>query len=443
MIATRYPIEHLPLTYRRVAYQPVLEAIRVRKSLYVTSLSGMGKTHLLRFVGYRRDLHRQAFGDEAERMAFVVLDFHGVGDPAALYPSLLAETCRQLQVPPRQPAPGATPAAVVGELVEVLLEQAPTISNCVFLFDGLEMLYADRPELEAFLRQLRLVRDNLGGAASFILGAKPPLPEVETLGGNFAYLLDDPPVLWLALLDAAEAEIMTEDLRQTQGLEFDSAQIRPLLEYVGGHARLLKECLILLSRGRISLDIVPAAWMEAIQTSSIIRRLCAQIWADLLEEDQRLLQGLARNQAPPGPLDGAIVHRVGLVGRGPDGGWRITSPLLADYAQRRKTERVRQEDRTSLAEVRLQYHELRYRALPSIRLRPKEYDIMKLLLEAEGEVVERRTLIDVAWPNEVETDVFEDNNLNTVISGLRTKLRQKGYPFQIKGIRKRGYQLLY
>lgn len=443
MILTRYPLDNYPLSYRRAAYEPLLEAIKARKSVYLASLTGMGKTHLLKFLAYRRDLHQHAFGSGADNLLFVLVDFHSVGDLAGLYTTFLAETYRHLGLPAVETPESGVPAAIVGELTAALLQHTMGPSAFVFIFDGLEMLFPVEAELEAFLKQLRTLRDNLGGAVSFILGAKPPLPDIETLGGNFAYLLDDPPLVWLPLLTEEEVSLMAAALQEQLELAVDLDRGRPLFEYVGGHPRLLKECLLQWHRGRISLEAPAADWRRALQGSAIVQRLCQQIWADLPAIDQALLQALARGGHPTGEVAGSVVHRVGLVTGGAAGraAWRIASPLLADFV---RTLRVSEPARPAVDwvdDITLHYHELRYRTLPAIPLRPKEYDVMNLLVQARGEVVERQDLIDAAWPNEVETEVFEDNNLNTVISGLRGKLRKEKYPLKIRNIRKRGYQL--
>lgn len=442
MSLSLYPVENYPLSYRRQAYTPLIEAIKGQKSLFVTSVTGMGKTHLLKFLVYRRELHRQAFGEDAERTVFVPVDFHGVGDSANLYATLLAETYRRLNLREKEIPASAVPAALVGELISTLVQEAPQVSMFVFVFDGLEMLYGNEADLAAFLKQLRVLRDDLGGAASFILGTKPPLPNIDALGGNFAYLLDDPPLVWLPLLTAQEMEVMAAALAPQLDLPEDAPEIKPVLDYVGGHPRLLKECLVQLSRGKLSLENPPETWRGQLQSSSIIQRLCRQIWRDLPLEEQALLQAASLGQRPIQPIAGTIVHQIKLLSRTDSGQWRIASPLFNDYVKNQQP-RPSGLARRWISDVKLLPHEFRYRNLSPIRLRPKEYDIMKPLVETGGEVVARDALIDAAWPADFETGVQEDANLNAVISGLRRKLKKADYPFEIKGIRKRGYQLRF
>lgn len=376
-------------------------------------------------------------------MSFILVDLHFVSDVSALYSTIFAETCRHLGLRQRNASISDAPAAVVGELISVLLQEFSKSITFVFAFDGLEMLYKTESELAAFFKYMRMLRDNLGGAVSFILSAKPPLPNINVLGGNFAYLLDDPSVVWVRLLTQQELPVIIESLSKTIDPSLDMDLARPIIEYVGGHRRLLKECLILLNRGRISVEDPPEVWRAQLQGSAIVQRLCQQIWADLPASDRALLQALARGRQPSGEVAETVVHRVGLVTGGAAGraAWRIASPLLADFV---RTLRVAEPARPAgdwIDDITLHYHEFRFRTLPAIPLRPKEYDVMNLLVQARGEVVERQDLIDAAWPNEVESEVLEDNNLNTVISGLRGKLRKEKYPFKIKNIRKRGYQL--
>ena len=74
----------------------------------------------------------------------------------------------------------------------------------------------------------------------------------------------------------------------------------------------------------------------------------------------------------------------------------------------------------------------------SVRLSPKEFDVLKLLMSTPGGVVPKETLISKVWG--MESDA-EDNNVEAYISFLRKKFFYLGSRVLITTLRKVGYRL--
>lgn len=74
----------------------------------------------------------------------------------------------------------------------------------------------------------------------------------------------------------------------------------------------------------------------------------------------------------------------------------------------------------------------------SVRLSPKEFDVLKLLMATPGGVVPKETLISKVWG--MESDA-EDNNVEAYISFLRKKFFYLGSGVLITTLRKVGYRL--
>ncbi|MFL2803410.1 MAG: winged helix-turn-helix domain-containing protein [Dehalococcoidia bacterium] len=72
-----------------------------------------------------------------------------------------------------------------------------------------------------------------------------------------------------------------------------------------------------------------------------------------------------------------------------------------------------------------------------LNLRPKEYDLLKVLIENTDKVLSKSDLIRQIWPDkDVRSRVVDTN-----ISRLRTKLKESGHP-GILVVNKRGYRLI-
>lgn len=74
----------------------------------------------------------------------------------------------------------------------------------------------------------------------------------------------------------------------------------------------------------------------------------------------------------------------------------------------------------------------------SVRLSPKEFDVLRLLMSAPGGVIPKDQLISRVWG--IESDA-EDNNVEAYISFLRKKLFYLGSAAAITTLRKVGYRL--
>ncbi len=75
----------------------------------------------------------------------------------------------------------------------------------------------------------------------------------------------------------------------------------------------------------------------------------------------------------------------------------------------------------------------------SVHLSPKEFEVMRLLMNNSKSAVLKETLILNVWGSESGA---EDNNLEAYISFLRRKLRYLNSTVTIKNIQKIGYRLL-
>ena len=72
-----------------------------------------------------------------------------------------------------------------------------------------------------------------------------------------------------------------------------------------------------------------------------------------------------------------------------------------------------------------------------LRLRPKEYDLLKILIENSHRILSKSQLIDIVWPHLPKNSRVVDTN----VSRLRTKLKILGHP-GIYVSSKRGYRLI-
>lgn len=76
-----------------------------------------------------------------------------------------------------------------------------------------------------------------------------------------------------------------------------------------------------------------------------------------------------------------------------------------------------------------------------LSLRPKEFDLLQLLIENSGQVVSRDTLMSTVWD---ENWFGSSKTLDVHVSTLRRKLAEHGEdPLAITTVRRRGYRLEY
>lgn len=75
-----------------------------------------------------------------------------------------------------------------------------------------------------------------------------------------------------------------------------------------------------------------------------------------------------------------------------------------------------------------------------IKLRPKEFDLLKLFMESPGKVFNREELLDLIWKINIEND-YVTRTVDTHVYYLRTKLETSGFQdAKIATIKNRGYK---
>src|SRR5262245_25747449 len=80
-----------------------------------------------------------------------------------------------------------------------------------------------------------------------------------------------------------------------------------------------------------------------------------------------------------------------------------------------------------------------YRNGEVVMLPPKEFDLLLLLVQNQGQVMNRESLIKALWPN----TVVEEANLNVHISGLRKALAENpGEQHFIETLPRLGYRFI-
>ena len=122
----------------------------------------------------------------------------------------------------------------------------------------------------------------------------------------------------------------------------------------------------------------------------------------------------------------------------------LTKPFAADELlarvralSRRKGEVVLSELKFSDVTLSLSDYTLSCGA-KSVRLGPKEFDVLRMLMANKTSVVPKEDLILKIWGTESDA---EDNNVEAYVSFLRKKLFYVGSGVQILSVRKVGYRL--
>ena len=96
--------------------------------------------------------------------------------------------------------------------------------------------------------------------------------------------------------------------------------------------------------------------------------------------------------------------------------------------------RIRKAQVYEFGPYRLNLNECRlWRGNEEIKLRPKLFDLLELLIEYRGQVIEKSELLEHLWPD----SIVEENNLTVSVNALRAALNAGRY---IETVSKRGYR---
>jgi DNA-binding winged helix-turn-helix (wHTH) protein len=426
--AYHFPAASYPATHRQREVEIIVAAVRARKSILISGPSGMGKSHLMRFLVSNQDFRRFYFPKDAANFAFFLFDCNALEseDERSFYRVVITELCQRAKLEIGNKLQGTTREELLISLKGCLDSLYREQLTLVFVFDRFEKLYQS-PWLGHMLDALRYLRDHFAGHLSYILAARGKI-DVASVSEEFEDLLYHPAVLYLKPLTMADAEVEIELYGREYDFTFDHQGKQKLISCTGGYPRLLQTACELAREGKINLAVDDAEVVQQLLNNPHIQNVCERILENLSDEGQADLRFVLMGLSPL--KDNSSLVQYGLV-TAQVGQPKLFCPLFEAFVQGSKGTEM---DLT----LQIVSEGLVQRGTEVIHLSAGDFRFLRCLLEKPGEVCSYDDIIHMVYPREKVLEGVASQALTAMAKRVRGKINIPGYNF-IENVRSVGY----
>jgi hypothetical protein len=430
MISTyHFSAASYPATYRQREVKTIVAAIRARKSLLVSGLAGMGKSHLMRFLVSNEAFRQRYFPEDITDFAFFFIDCNAMDseDERSFYRVVITELCQQARLETGDKLQGVTSEELLTALKGCLDSLYCERLTLVFVLDRFEKLYRSE-KLGHILDNLRYLRDHFARRISYILATREEI-DIVSISEEFEDLLYHPAILCLKPLTPTDAEGSIERYEGEYNVTFDRQSKRKLISYSGGYPRLLRVACELAQEGRVDLAADDAEAIQQLLNDRRIQSACQKIWEGLSSEDRAALRLMLTGASAPG--DSSLLMRYGLVVTAQDDQPKIFCPLFETF--------VRENEEMDLT-LRLIPPNKAVRGGQAVTLTPLEFRFLTCLLEKLGQVCTYDEIIEQVYPDVKMREGVTPQALASLAARVRRKINLPEHDF-VKNERGVGYRL--
>jgi hypothetical protein len=418
-----------PATYRQREVETIVAAIRARKSLLVSGLAGMGKSHLMRFLVSNEAFRQLYFPEDATDFAFFFFDCNAMDseDERSFYRVVITELCQQAGLETGDRLQGVTNEELLTALKGCLDSLYRERLALVFVLDRFEKLYRSE-KLGHILDNLRYLRDHFARRISYILAARGEI-DIASISEEFEDLLYHPAILFLKPLTPTDAEGSIERYEREYDVTFDRQCKHKLISYSGGYPRLLRTACELAQEGKVDLAADDAEAVRQLLNDRRIQSVCQKIWKGLSGEDRAALRLMLTGTSVP--EDGSPLVRYGLVIPAQVGQPKIFCILFETF--------VRENEEMDLT-LQLVPPNKVLRGGQAITLTSLEFRFLTCLLEKPGKARPYDEIIETAYPDVKMREGVTPQALASLATRVRRTINVPGHDF-IENVRGVGYRL--
>lgn len=416
--------------------EKIFQCIKAGNSCQLIGLPGVGRANVLDLLAYNRAVREAHVGDNQKWFHFVTVDFSEVRNKP------LFETTKLMFL------------ELVESLHERQLEEAYTITTKIFkdalgfqdvlvLFQGFKkaidylalekeltiIFLLDRfeeyiPSLTAeFFSNLRILRNKAKYRFSIVFSLNRPLEEIvdpTMLADYYEFFVGH--TIYLALGDISITEFRIGYLEKVSEKKIDKKIIASILALTGGHGKLTRLCL------EAALSHKKNDGVEFFLSQKPIQGALLEIWYYLSPSEQESIENILH--ARPSPNDNVFLETIGILKNN-----KITIPLFEAFL---KTNPKILRDEKIVFDIPTNTIKRGATSISDL-LTVSEFRLLALLLQHEGEIVERNALIDNVWTDNASRAGVTEQALDQLLFRLRKKIEDNpNKPTHILTIKGRG-----
>lgn len=387
--------------------------IREGSSCQLVGLPGSGRSNVLGFLAYNKDIRLKHFPTKLGFVHFVMVNFSEVkgrnfSDVMKFLFLSLVTSLHERDMKKEYEHINTLFKDSLSYNDELVLTQSLknaidylSLENkltIIFLFDRFdEYIPQITPEL---FTNLRALRDRAKYRFSVIFSLSRPLEESlePQIYADFSDFIAGRHV-YLKLYDAPSIQFRIEYLKKLTGKTLSEKEKDEIIALTGGHLRLTKVAVESLFSEENKLEDL----RQFLLSQSTMRAALKSIQMALTPEDITDLMTGGEN---------GYLRKIGLVN---DGG--VTVPLLSEYLH---IEKSPIEDRIIFDETTQVIR--KGNLVLSDSLTRAEFRLLRYFLQNEGRVIERDEIVSAVWGDGLSTEGVSEQAIDQLIFRLRRKI---------------------
>lgn len=435
--------EHFEALYpdnvRFAEIEKILTFIKEGSSCQLVSVPGSGRSNLLGFLAYNRKVRIKHLGLDQEKFHFVYLNFSEIKkrpliDATKFIFLGLADSLRERKMEAEYQFVNQVFKESLELKDELVLAQGLKKAvdflaleknlSIVFLFDRFED-YISVVDSE-FFANLRVLRNRAKYKFSVVFSLNRPLEDTleATLMSDF-YEFVAGKIVYLAIYDQPGIDFRLNYLQKITGKKLAPKILTELLELTGGHSNLMRlsaEALLANDQQFANKLVLRKFLLE----QKPVRSALFAIWNCLTPSEQNALY--------TNKVSGeTYLENVGLLKNG-----LLTISLLYDYLK----EKAELPSRSGFS-LNESGEILQGEVVLSDKLTLLEYKLLKFLIENEGKVLDKESIINAVWQEAKTTLGVTDQALDQLVFRLRKKVEENpNSPLHILTVKGRGFKFV-
>ncbi len=435
--------------------EKLLKFAKEGNSVQLVGLPGVGRSNLLGFLSYNKNIRKKHLGQNQKWFHFVYVNFSEIRNRPLSDATKFIFLCLLGSLHERKmfwTKDSEFAAEDAYDEVDKIFKEAVSSNDELVLFAGLKkaidylcikreltiVFLFDRFEeyipvlINEFFANLRVLRNRAKYRFSVVFSLGRTLEDLiePVMFSDFHEFIADN-IVYLSLSDKPGLDFRISYLEKVSGKQFDHSTIQTIISLTGGHGKLTRLCLeAILANSDLQLATRENLVSYFLNLKSI-RGALYEIWSSLLPEEQQRLKTkkLPSTSEVTGGAPRRWVENVGLVQNG-----KITIPLFEKYIaaiEQFSNEAISFNPQTN--EIK------RGDIILSESLTSSEFKLLKFLLENKDKVIQRDEMVNAVWKEDKTTEGVTDQALDQLIFRLRKKIeKDPNNPSHLQTIKGRG-----
>ena len=415
--------------------EQILSFVKEGNCCELVGLPGAGKSNVLGFLAYNRNIRTKHLGANQKWFHFVPLNFSEIRKRPLVdaWKFIFLELIESLRERKNQDfekvnaifkeTEGSDELVLFQGLKRAIdylcIEKELTV---VFLMDRFEEYI---PMIDAsFFANLRILRNRAKYRFSVVFSLPRPLENIielsvfsdlhEFLAGHEIYL---------KLLDKVGLDFRISYLEKVSGKKIDEKIKNQILDLTGGHGKLTRLSAEAILSANLQFPISNLKLTEFLLEQKAVQGALYEIWNFLTPEEQRRIKN---NELE---IKNDFLEKVGLVENN-----KIAIPLFETYITT-----IKQSSNLTISYNPSTNEIKKGEAVISDQLSSSEFKLLRFLIENANKVCEKEEIINAVWKDSKTQQGVTDQALDQIVYRLRKKIEEDpNNPRHIQTIKGRG-----